>query len=168
MKKIITILLLLLTLSACGGEKKNITRVIYEIWGGDTISYQVYEFAGDKLVCYDFSAYLMENQGEKFSFLEDALPEAEQYSRSEFPLSEEDFKAISETINEKRFGDLSPELLAEGMDMPTFYITAYDDDGWVKTAGGYGAGYGKDKENERFGAISERLNEMIGKTMMLV
>lgn len=192
----LVLLMVLLAYGTDGNHKAK--RIVFEISGGLSNDYRIYEFEEGLLRCYDFSELrkneaampdesqsesdtmqaandvgivideteaenqeeASEKQGE-FNFFTDELPKADLYVMNEFALSEEEFQEICDALNQNKFWSLKDEITNGQEDYSAFHI--YAQAGKKEySKGGNGAGYGEGEDHERFSAIMETLNRVIG------
>lgn len=164
MKKTMTalvagVLLMALTLTGCsvlGKQLSDVKKISYVGYCGDQDCGTVLVITSDcKVKQYDIT------WDYKYPDLfAGKLPSEDKYKLTEYQISEEEWDALVNALNENRFAQLPEDISIEGYDMPTSYIQVETADG-VYRSGGYGASLGDGGKNKRFDAVRNELYNII-------
>ena len=170
MKKTMTalvagIMFVALSLTGCslqGKQLSDVQKISYISYCGDNDCGTVLVITADRKV----KQYYITLDYKYTDLFAGKLPSEDDYrNRLEYEITEDEWNALINTINENNFADL-PEELPEGestfyiLDGSTRYMQVETADG-VHKSGGYAAGDWDDEENKRFGAIKDKINEII-------
>ena len=159
---IILILVLLLTLLGCSAKPADLVdvkKITLQSIILDPADYKVFVITPNYMVSqYDFTAYWIYNI---FDYFSDSLPNENEYSYSEWRITEDSWNYIVEALGQNLFFELPEDIsLKNGEDYPIYYIEV-EANGITHKSGGYGAGYNKDKAGSRFKNILNAITESL-------
>lgn len=147
------------SLSATAMQENNLPKITYVVSTASSATVRMYVLTAD----YTVKEYLM--KGTEFfgnyDFFAGELPPEHRYELTEYTISEEDWNALMNTINENNFAEL-PEKLPDGgvYDGASTYMQVETVDGVHKT-GGYAPADGGSDESKRYRAIRDKFYEII-------
>ncbi|MBO6007337.1 MAG: hypothetical protein J6P78_02080 [Lachnospiraceae bacterium] len=173
---LLTVMILVFSLAGCGnaGEEPVETppedpavsdaseyeQISFLVCIGDPASYIVYVITPDRITTYDFTRYWM-NAADGYHYFDDEMPDEDEYSSKWIDLSPEGWDKLINSLVDNKFERLPEDMHVDGIyDGPSYYIEVKTED-VTHLSGGYCAGLGDGKKQERYGNVVETLREVI-------
>jgi hypothetical protein len=151
-----------LVFTACTSEGEtsdlNVQKITYSVMYGDHIGSEIIVISSDlSMQKYE----IKEEIDASVDLKTGELPPEDEYILKEYTITEENWKALVESVNENKFMGLPEDISnsKEVADAGSCYITVTTDK-TTYTVGGYDAGGDKDRASQRFAKIEEKLIEV--------
>ena len=135
-------------------------QITYLVCIGDPASYIVYVITPDEITKYNFTEYWI-NATEGYDYFGDPKPDDGKYLKVQYALSSEGWDILVEAFKDNNFEKLPEDMHVDGIfDGPHYDIEVKTADG-THLSGGYCAGLGNGKKQERYHNIVTALHEVI-------
>lgn len=177
--KITAILMCLLMLAGCGepepiesphmdpssdplvvSDASVYEQITYLVCIGDPASYIVYVITPDEITKYDFTNYWMNANG-GYDYFEEPMPDEGKYLMVQYDLSSEGWDKLVDAFTENKFENLPEDMHTDDVcDGPHYDIEVKTADGTF-ISGGYAAGSGTGRKQERYHNVVTALHEVI-------
>ena len=151
-----------LVFTACTSEGAtsdlNVQKITYSVMYGDHIGSEIIVISSD----LNMQKYEIKEEIDASVDLKTGeLPPEDDYILKEYTITEENWKALTDSIAENKFMDLPEDLSnsKEVADAGNSYVTVTTDK-TTYTVGGHDVSGGKDRANQRFAKIEEKIIEV--------
>ena len=134
--------------------QENLPKISYVSYSGDQDCGTVLVITADRKV----KRYDITWSYKRTDLFAGKLPSEDDYRNrlTEYEISEDEWNALINALNENRFEQLPEDISIKGFDLPASYMQVETADG-VHESGGYGASVGDGDENVRFGTVEHEL-----------
>ena len=135
-------------------------QITFLVCIGDPASYIVYVITPDEITEYDFTNYWMNADG-GYDYFEEPMPGEGRYLMVQYDLSSEGWDKLVDAFTDNKFENLPEDMHTDGVcDGPHYDIEVKTADGTF-ISGGYAAGSGSGKKQERYHNVVTALHEVI-------
>ncbi|MBP5555110.1 MAG: hypothetical protein J6X94_09625 [Lachnospiraceae bacterium] len=135
-------------------------QITFQVCVGDPGSYIVYVITPDKITIYDFTKYWMNATG-GYHYFTDDIPGEGEYTEEWIDLSPEGWERIVSAVIDNKFEKLPENMKVDDIyDGPSYFIEVRTENG-TYLSGGYCAGLGDGRKQERYHNIVVTLSEVI-------
>ena len=168
--KITAFLMCLILLTGCGKQNSGNVMVTSEIEQITFLkcidnpdlynAYVVYVITPDQITEYSLTDHWM-NSSEGYDFFEEGFPDESEYTTYRYALARGGWFTIVDAFVDNKFAALPEDLTAEGISTGrTYEIEIKTVDGTFRS-GGNGAGFGNDKDHERYHEVVLTLEDVL-------
>ncbi len=144
----------------CVGEKNreplNVSKVTYICYAGDIQCCSMYVFTSD---CHAKMYDIQYSRNKGYDLAGGEMPPEDEYTVTDFNISEEAWKEITDAVTKADFMHMDEELpRVDAFDAPSYYVKV-EAGGDVHVSGGCNAGFGKDRESKRFKIVLDAIQK---------